>query len=293
MRVSRRTWIAAWAGALGACLAAPARAEEVVAVLSARSGPYLEAYQAFEESFGRVDALTASQGETALDEGVRVVVTFGGRAAQQRYPADVAVIRCLAPGVGTSAPAEGTILRVPMQPPAESLLSGIKALQPRAKRLAAFWASEGFADYARELRRAAAQAGLELEIDRLSGPNALPDRLRGLKGKVDALWLAPDPALVNPESFGVLREFAWANHVPFYAPTAGLAEEGAAASISASFRSIGRAAAKAARSALRGDAAGASLYPELDEIVVNQSSARRSGLEVPAEALRRASKVLP
>src|SRR4051812_36841949 len=72
----------------------------VVAVLSSQSGPYLEAFAAFQQELGRsVPVVPLEKDAPRLPPGTRTVVAFGGKAALAAYPSDVNLVYCLAPGV--------------------------------------------------------------------------------------------------------------------------------------------------------------------------------------------------
>ncbi len=121
----------------------------------------------------------------------------------------------------------------------------------------------------------------------------LPDHLRRLVAhRADALWLPPDPLLVTSQNFTALREFSASNQIPFYVPNEGLVEKGGVASVSSSFRDIGRAAALAATEALSVRPGRKEIHPEKCETTVNLTAANNSGLHTDPEVLRRAGRVL-
>lgn len=272
-----------------------ARAQEVVVVLSAELGPYREAFEGFQEALGHtVSPILLSEGSPRISPETRVVVAFGGKAAQWDYPDRVALIYAMAPGTKLEPrDRKGFSIEVGILPRAGLILSRLKELQPPLKRLAILWSSKAVEDYLDEIRKAAEPIGLEVSSERLGGPGDLPDRLRALFGKIDAFWLLPDPPLVNSQSLSILKEYSWSNDIPFYAPTAGFVQQGATASISSSFREIGRAAGAAARRALAGDLVQGTVYPDKTEVTVSAKSAEAAGLQIPREALQKADKVLP
>src|SRR5688500_2450044 len=90
---------------LAAFLLGPAlaRAEDVHAVLSAAQKPYEEALQGFREELGREVGTSVLGGGAPRVAGAKVVVAFGGEAAQVAYPDGVTVVACLAPGLSAGA----------------------------------------------------------------------------------------------------------------------------------------------------------------------------------------------
>lgn len=269
--------------------AAPVRAQDLVAVLSSDSVYYREAFEGFFEALGRaVPAFTLPE-EPRVGRA-RVVAAFGSRATLQAYPAGTVVVHSLA--LGVQPPAGGRTVAVWAMPAPEAVLEGMRRVQPGLRRLGVYWSSPGMRPYLERLRRAARAAGVRLVIERLGGPDGLPDALRRSAGRVDALWVPSDPLLLDARSFETLCGFSSGNRVPFYVSAHGLAEKGAAASFSVGFREVGRLQAAAARQALEGGAPEA-VYPPVAETTVNLTAARAAGLEVPEEALRSARKVVP
>ena len=187
----------------------------------------------------------------------------------------------------------GPAVFVAMKPPPAALLAQIRKLQPNLKRLAVLWNSVVH----RALpERAQAHGGGSRGRDRRRPcPDLadLPNALRSLAPKPDALWLAPDPSLITPSSFQTIKQFSWDSSIPFYAPTPGSRRRGPPPP----FRSLPRpwdigsrnSRAGLFRSGLfRGIA-----YSEKTELIVNPASAAKAGLVLTPEALARADKVLP
>lgn len=270
----------------------PSRAQEVAAVLSSTPGPYQGALDGFVKAYGR-GVTTVRLPARLPASGARVFVAFGGVAALQLYPEDATVIACLAPGLRERVRHRGPFVYVSMKPSPGALLSALRRLQPRLKRLAVL--SHGFdtESYLADLRSAGRELGVEIIAPRAAGPGGVPGALRALLAAgAESFWLAPDPALVTAESFQTLKQFSQDNALPFYAPTRALAVAGAAASVSVSMEAEGRLAAELARRALAGEALPALVYPELTEIAVNPQAARSSGLDIPAEGLGKDIEVL-
>lgn len=275
-----------------AALAVPARGQEVVAVLSSASEPYQAAYRGLVKSHGRdVPTLILAEREGVDGADARVVVTFGGAAATHPFPARTTVVACLAPGMTDRLPHGGHSVLVAMKPAAASLLARLRTLQPGLKRLAVLTDGQD-PRYTAELAAAAESLGIELVVSRVRTRRGLPGSLRALAGKADALWLSPDPSLVTPETFQVIKQFSWSNSVPFYAPTEGLAAAGATAAVSVSAEETGRQAAELARMALDGKALPERVYPARAHLTVNLPSAARAGLVIPEKALEQADAVI-
>lgn len=256
---------------------------DTVAVLSSELAPYTEALAGFQEELGKpVVPIRLSEGPPSIQGQPRVIVAFGGKAVRQKYPDSSILIYCMAPGtqVGLNDH-NGISVEVSMMPEPELLLSKLKEIQPGLKRLAMLWSSPAFEAYAHEASQVGPRMGLKIEADRIDKPDELPGRLRELKDKVDALWLPPDPLLVNNGDIVIMTQFAWSNHVPLYSAVSGLTDKGAVASLSSTYREFGRAAGRAARKALAGDSLPNVFYPSQITLTINRPSGAKAGLEIP------------
>lgn len=268
--------------------AAPGASGEALptAVMSSDSAPYRQALEGFSEAWG--PGISSVSAEAPLPRGARAFVALGSKAAGRRWPADAVVVACLAPSAES---VEGdAVTRVSLLPDPGVLVQRLRALAPKLKVLRVFWSAGSSREEVEALAAAGEKAGLVVLPERISPPSTLPERLRRLDRGADALWLMPDPELVTAESFAVLREYAAALKIPFIAPTEGLAERGATATIAVSFRDMGRAAAQALRARLEGRA-----VPEVKRaarvtVTVNAAAAISAGLGPKFES---ADTVLP
>lgn len=258
------------------CGAAPAAAQEA-AVLSKGSGPYFEAYLALQKAMGRpITPIDLSKGAPKLPPGLKAVVTFGARAADLDYPDGVKVIFALAPGYSPRSGQSGRVRLCPVPRPADALAAFLR-LQPSLKRLAVFYSAD-MAPVVNQLEAAAPALGLEVVKAQLQSPAQVPERLRTLLGKADAVWLLPDPALISRTSLSVLGEFSCANKIPFYAPSAGLLQFGAAASYAPEPEETGRAAALALKAALAGQTLPEVIHPANSALTLNRGTVARCAL---------------
>lgn len=278
-----------FAAALAAEPAAAPAPGAVAAVLSSDAAYYTEALEGFRAEMGADAPATVLPAVPAWPAGVKVVVAFGARAVRADPPKGAVLVYALAPG--TRVEPGRRAVRVAMMPPAPRIIGRLKELMPDARTLAVFWTSAPFEETVRAMREAGSASGIKVWAERVAGEDELPDRLRALRDEPDAIWLPPDPALVTPQNFAVLREYSWARGVPLVAPTAGLAERGAAIALASSYREIGRAAARAAQAALARGRLDAVAYPERLETAINPGAAAKAGLKFTAAAVSSADRV--
>lgn len=256
-------------------------AAQPVAVLSSDSAHYRQALEGFTEAWGSTVTVVGA-GESPAP-GARAFAAFGGKAAARSWPRGAVVVACLAPSI-IDDPGDA-VTRVSLLPDPGALIAQLRALVPGLWILRVFWSEEPSRVDAEALIAAGERQGLAVLSERVAPASRLPDHLRALTGKADALWLMPDPALVTEENFAILREYAAAVKVPLFAPTHGLAERGAAATIAATYRDMGRAAALALRARLAGGAAPDVVFPERVSVRANGPEARAAGLKLDPSVL--------
>ncbi len=256
--------------------AARASALDVTAVLSSDSGHYRQAYEGFQEEWG--SSVTAVVGDENPGGAPDAIAAFGSRAALRDWPPGAILVTCLSPGARPTR--RGELLRVELLPVPALLIARLRKLLPGLKVLRVLWSSNYEESEVQELAAAGGTQGVEVLSERVADPARLPERLRSLSKPADALWLMPDPALVNAENFATLKEYSTASRVPFLAPTEGLAEKGATATLAAPFRDVGRAAAAALRARLRGEKSRGPARPDRLIVTVNAAAAKEIGLDL-------------
>jgi ABC-type uncharacterized transport system substrate-binding protein len=269
---------------------ASAQASGVVAVLSGDAAPYKEALEGLKAVVGEVDAATLPQLPSMA--GAKVVVTFGGEAALKSYPASMALVAALLPDPKLKPKHAGSVTRVGLLPDAAVLISKLKALDPGISSLAAFDVDSSYGDYLAALKSAGAAAGVAVSVKKIDSVADLVGKLPAMKGSVQALWLPPDPLIMNPKTFGLLSAFCSASKIALIAPVAALARAGAFAGISPSFKAVGEAAGEAAGAYSDGQNPGALVYPSHIETVLNTDVATAVGINAAAVKAK-ADSVVP
>jgi ABC-type uncharacterized transport system substrate-binding protein len=276
-------------------LAAPAAAGEPLAVLSAGTGAYMEAFSAFQAAYGsEVPYLDMAREKPVIPADTSLIVAFGGKAANYSYPAEIPVIYCMAPGLFVKPDAaRGHAAKISLIPDFGQIFAQLKEIQPGLKRLRAFWMNPAFAQFTEPFKAAGAALGIEVSVAKVPNAEDLPALLRQVNGNADALWLPPDPLLISPENLMILRDFSWANGIPFYGSTKGMTREGAAASVGVSFSDMGATAAEAARRLQAGESLPDLIFPPKMELTLNASAGKKCGLRFSPEVLKKANYLFP
>jgi hypothetical protein len=260
------------------CAALPLQAR--VAVLCGDPGPSAQAVAKA--------AVQAAPGAALLKPGDAVgsaeaIVAVGDAALAAPLPAGVPLVAALA-GEGP-LPAGRKSARVSLLPDAFVLLGDIKGIVPRLDHLGVLVPPKSYRDYLKYLEAAGKVTGCQLRSREVASPAELVDALRAQVGKVDALWLAPEPVFTGSASFRLISEFCVANHIALIAPLAPLARAGALAGIAPSFEAVGRTAGEAALQLAAGKPVAPMLQPGgRCEVLISGGVARSLGIVVPPRA---------
>jgi putative tryptophan/tyrosine transport system substrate-binding protein len=174
-------------------------------------------------------------------------------------------------------------IQVSMMPAPSATFTALKQLQPALRRIAVLSASPGYDGYIRDLRKEAQSAGIALLVQKVDGKDALPDALRRLEGKADALWVPSDPLLINEKNLVLLSQFSQSSRVPIYSPVAGLTNRGATATLSVSYKEIGRLAADTAQQVLAGHRMPSDVYATTIDLAISAETASKIGLQIPPD----------
>jgi hypothetical protein len=283
--MKRLALIAAWGLA-----AASAHAGGIVAVLSGDTAPYKDALEGLKAVAGPVDSAVLPNLPNVA--GASVIVTFGGEAALKTYPATAALVAALLPDPKLKPKHGGALTRVALLPDPAVLLGKIKLLNPGVSSLAAFDVGGAYSDYISSMKTAGAGIGVAVSVKRIDSVADLAGKLPALKGSVQALWLPPDPLVMNQATFSLLSTFCSAAKIALVAPIAALARAGAFAGISPSFSDVGKAAGKAALAYGGGSNPGDLVYPSHVDTVLNSNVAALIGVNA-ASAKAKADSVVP
>jgi len=270
-------------------------ADDVIVVLSSNLKPYQEALAGFRQEYGKeITSFALSEKEPIIQKNTRIVVAIGGKAALYSYPNNVRLIYCLSPGLLV---AEGEYKNPPIKihtsPAFYKVVSKFKDIQPSLKRLGVLYVSDSIKDYFKDRKKIDADLGVMLVTNQMQTPDELPDQLRSLIGKIDGLWIPPDPALISQTALSIIREFSRANRIPFYVPTDGLTDQGALAAVSGSFAEIGKTAAHVASGALAGEEMKGVFFPQKLQTSVNLTVAKELQMALPPDLEKITDRIVP
>jgi len=192
--------------------AAPrATAGEVVLVVSAHTGPFFEAAQAFEQTFHQertTDTLVMLEPGQPFNDA-NVVVVMDTKLAASLIDIDVPLIHCMALHAPSGAAALVLAYSI------EDQLQLVRKVVPRATRVGVVYSDDHSAQIVEQARSLVEGYGLKLIDVRISGPAELSRALNGLANRVDILWGVPDLSLYTPATSKAVLVIQFRQRVPF------------------------------------------------------------------------------
>jgi putative ABC transport system substrate-binding protein len=227
-----------------------------------------------------------------------VLVAMGPLAAEaaRAVAAEMPLVYCMVQDPSSVAALEGpNVTGVAFSVPARNQLVAFRAVNPRARRIGVIYSSPGLGRQIDDARKAGSALGLELVVRQVGSLQLVPQAVRDLLGgasPVDALWVPPDPLLLEDETRRFVMQTAVQAGKPVYSSSASMVKEGALVSNSPELASIGQSAGDLVNRIVRGEKPGrlAVVVPR-SEVVINKRIADQLRLAIPAEALKAAQRV--
>lgn len=238
----------------------PAFAAEVVVVQGEHMAPFEAAVRGFEatagvrsvERFVLSDLQGADLVRSVREARPRLVLAVGRDAlARVKDIREIPVVYVMVAAPEAIVTAGRNVTGVAMHLPAERYLSFL-GTELKARRVGIIYNPARTGALAREARYAAERLGITLVAREASGPREAVHDLAQLKGKVDALWLLPDPSVVTRDTLEAFALFSQENRVPVVAFAAKYLEQGALAAFEVDPAEMGRQAGRMCRRILDG-----------------------------------------
>ncbi len=266
----------------------PAFAAEVVVVQGERMAPFEAALRGFEgtagvrsvERFVLSDMRGADVARAVRETRPRLVLAVGRDAlVKVRDIREIPVIYVMVATPEATGATGRNVTGVEMHVPAERYLS-FCGKELGGKRVGVIHNPAKTGALVREAREAAERLGITLVVRKADDPRETVRELSSLKGKVDVLWMLPDPTVVTRDTVEAFALFSQENRVPVVAFAAKYLQQGVVAAFEVDPADMGRQAGRMARRILDG-APPESVKPEQPaktHLKVNPAVARHLGV---------------
>jgi len=301
----RGAWVCALALAASAS-AARAHAADVAVVKSSEVAAWRPAIDALRRAASshtvteydlRNDRATADGVLAGLRGKSFIVVALGPLAAQLVHtnlpeaPLVFAMVQepaklGLVPGPGIT----GVAFTIPVK----NQIAAFRMVNPKGVRIGVIYKDDNTGRLVEEAEKAAGLLRVALVAKPIGSEREVPPALRALlagDAAVDALWIPPDPLLLTDETRRFLMAEMLKSGRPVYASSSALVAEGALVSNAPDVASIGDQIGELVNRLASGERGRIEMMVPRAELAINKKVAGRLKIELPAEALKAASKV--
>jgi len=276
----------------------------IAAVMSQDLAPYREALAGFCERTGRqVTVFQLKNPSTAEPEILRrlrserpdLVVALGIRAAvavEENLPG-VPMVFGMTPVMPPSPPTGSRWTGVLLVVPPDLQMAAFRETVPTLSRLGVLYDPRNSAAFIERARSAAAASGIELITGEVSRPEDLPSAYRRTAARSEGFWVIPDGTVVSRLSFDFILKESLRRMIPVMVFDDSMVRAGGLMSLAPDSREVGRQIADLALRLLQPAAGTAPPVepPRAPRLVLNLNVAHALGIEIPPEAVARASQV--
>ena len=277
-----------------------------IAVIRSRDlEPYNQAFAGFSEACSsHINQYTlggnrASQQRMAQEIGEtkpRLVLAIGLVAAKlaKEYLKDIRTLYIMVSNPKKHDLVGNNIAGITLNIPVDAQFKAYKTLVPGLRTIGVIYDANNSGELIREANAVAKKLGVELVAVSVHSQKEVPEALRGMLGKVDAVWMVPDETVVTTDSFKYFLLTTLENGVPFFAASEIFVEAGALAALTPDYTDVGRQGCQLAMGFTDGQltlAEAGARPPRKVNLSLNLKTARKIGLAIPTPVIESAKLV--
>jgi len=295
-------------GAQSIATSVPISAQSVVVIKSRDQEAYDQVLESFVKTCGSISmhqlveynlkGEEKSWGDVAKEINMtpNLILAMGPLAAQMAKEASphIPVIFCMVSNPSRYGLAGENIVGISMDIPGATQFALYKTVMPHLKTIGVIYDPEKSNALIDEASQAAEKLGLELIKVPVSSHKTVPKALRGMLGKIDALWMVPDDTVLTTQSFRFFLVTSFEKKLPFLAISDIFVKVGALATIAPDPQELGQQLCHLVTQIQNGqlDLTKANILPPLESnLVINVKTAEKIGLIIAPEILQSASKL--
>lgn len=246
---------------LGMTLSQAAFAEPVAMILTERKAAYEKAASAVENRLaGEVKSYDMKNSRSRDDkitaqieaQGAKVVIAIGDKAAllaAERLSAYPVVIGMVL-DMDREAFQQPNIEGVGLQIPAQSVLTQLRFIMPQMKRIGIVSSGQAFNTFRASIRSYGGKAGLSVADITAPDKELIQDRLDSALPGLDAVWLLPDPKVIDAKGFHAMVKKIKAAGKALVVYSENFVKAGALFSVSPDYKATGQQLALLAKKIL-------------------------------------------
>lgn len=284
--------------------------ELVIALKSLEVKPYETALKSFKEtlrekSYDLNVEEYVLKGDAEQKDGLlakikkkspRLIVTLGSAATSYiaKDIKDTPVVFCMvlnptASGFIQSMNASGNNMTgASLDIPLEAQFEALRSVIPSARKVGVIYNPSETESVIQEATKAAEEIGLKLVSIPIISEEEVPEALRTLDGKVDALWSVADSTVFSRGSTKFILLHTLRNKIPFIGLSPAFVKAGALMALATDYQEVGTQCGELAVRILSGDHPSSLpiTMPRTITMYLNLNTAEILGLEVPSDQMK-------
>jgi len=231
-----------------------------------------------------------------IKKNPQLVVTLGSAATERaaKVIKDTPVLFCMvlnpqASGLVRSMSGSGNNLTgAALDIAPQVQFEALRSLLPNAKKIGVIYNPQETETVVQQGRKAARDMGLELIAVPIASGDKVPDALRSLEKKVDALWSVADSTTFTPASMEFIFLHTLRNKLPFMGLSPAFVKAGALLALAADYQEVGVQCGALATRILSGESPSSLpvTTPQKAILHVNLKTAETLGLKIPPDRLK-------
>ena len=234
--------------------------------------------------------------ERIREQNPRLVLALGPMAARmtKQHLGELPLLYCMVSNPARYELAGDNIAGISLDVPGDVQFAAYRTLVPNLRTIGVIYDPSKSEQIVVQATAAAAAMGIELLSVPVTSHKKVLEALRGMLGKIDALWTVPDDTVLTTDSFRFLLITSLERKLPFLAISDIFVKVGALATMAPEPAQMGRQIAQLIGDLDRGEFDLSEvdiMAPASSQMVINRKTAEKIGLELSEEILRSAAKV--
>jgi putative ABC transport system substrate-binding protein len=276
----------------------PVHAADIVSLQSVRITPYDEAFQGLRKTCGcSVKQLVMSElkGENVLrkvwKERPHVIVAIGVGALNKVMAVhDIPIVYLMVLDAQAKVSGQDNVAGINMSVEPSRQLQIIGHALPEVRNIGILYHPDHTGRFVLRAAMEARSSDLRITAGEVRKPADITAQLKSMTGKIDALWMVPDVAVITPETVEILFLYSIEHKVPVITFSSKYLEKGALMSLDVDAYDMGRQAAEMAAMVRSGRDINTieNQKAEKINITVNMRTARKLGVRMSDEILKKA-----
>ncbi len=254
--------------------------------------PYSELLRGLKDSCGCTAREISLQGDDLqriLSSSPDAVVAIGTKAFKKiKSLKNLPVIYTMSLPSEAAAAIGPNISGVSMDISPSIYFSTMSELFPTAKRIGLLYDPQNTGAFVQDAIKAAAAARIELKTVEVDDPSEVPAALEQLDGKIDLLWMLPDPTVVKTEAVEYLIRYSIHAGVPVFTFSRKYVEMGAVAALDVDPYDMGVQAGEIVRKLSAGEPGPLRVYARKTQLTINRPLADKMNVMVKVETQKKA-----